>query len=182
MTRVIGTLARLFSVLGLGLIGGLHLLWATGSTWPATDERELADAVAGTRRMPPPGACGAVGGLLIGAATIVATPRGGFASIVRFGTASALAARAAAGGEIQRVVNLCLGAFVSTVGLTIPAVLTIGLLTGQVVVLAESPAILVLIVVSLVASVVTFTAPKVTAIHGAVHVALFAVYGGMLLS
>lgn len=100
MTRVIGTLARLFSVLGLGLIGGLHLLWATGSTWPATDERELADAVAGTRRMPPPGACGAVGGLLIGAATIVATPRGGFASIVRFGTASALAARAAAGGEI----------------------------------------------------------------------------------
>lgn len=102
-------------------------------------------------------------------------------AIIVFTPETITSIRAAAGGEIQRVVNLCLGAFVSTVGLTIPAVLTIGLLTGQVVVLAESPAILVLIVVSLVASVVTFTAPKVTAIHGAVHVALFAVYGVMLL-
>ena len=100
MTRVIGTLARIASALGLGLIGGLHLLWAAGSTWPASDERELADAVAGTRRMPPPGASGVVGGVLIGAATIAAIPRGGFASFVRFATASALAARAAAGGEI----------------------------------------------------------------------------------
>ena len=46
--------------------------------------------------------------------------------------------RAALQGEIQRVSNLCHGALVSTVGLTIPAVLIIGALTGQVVVLAES--------------------------------------------
>lgn len=46
--------------------------------------------------------------------------------------------RAALQGEIQRVRNLCHGALVSTVGLTIPAVLAIGALTGQAVVLGES--------------------------------------------
>ena len=90
--------------------------------------------------------------------------------------------RAAIGAEIQRVVNLCLGAFVSTVGLTIPAVLTIGLLTGQQVILAETPAMLALVIASVVLSVITFTAPKVTAMHGAMHLALFAVYGVILFS
>src|SRR5699024_1954108 len=54
------------------------------------------------------------------------------------------AIRAAASAEIQRMSNLCHGALVSTVGLTIPTVLTIGLFTGQTVVLAESPANLML--------------------------------------
>ncbi len=85
--------------------------------------------------------------------------------------------RAALQGEIQRVSNLCHGALVSTVGLTIPAVLVIGLLTGQPVVLGETPANLLLLGVSLVLSVATFTAQRVTAVHGAVHLALFAVYG-----
>ena len=39
--------------------------------------------------------------------------------------------RAALQGEIQRVINLCHGALVSTVGLTIPAVLIIGLSPGR---------------------------------------------------
>src|SRR5690606_36989405 len=39
--------------------------------------------------------------------------------------------RAALAGEAQRVSNLCHGALVSTVGITIPAVLIIGLATGQ---------------------------------------------------
>ena len=43
--------------------------------------------------------------------------------------------RAALQGEIQRVINLCHGALVSTVGLTIPVVLIIGRVTGQTVVL-----------------------------------------------
>lgn len=85
--------------------------------------------------------------------------------------------RAALQGEIQRVSNLCHGALVSTVGLTIPAVLVIGLLTGQPVVLGESPVNLLLLGVSLLLSVTTFTAQRVTAVHGAVHLALFAVYG-----
>ncbi|MGO1509093.1 MAG: calcium:proton antiporter [Actinomycetaceae bacterium] len=90
--------------------------------------------------------------------------------------------RAALAGEVQRVSNLCHGALVSTVGLTIPAVLVIGALTGQDVVLAASPADLLLLGVTLLLSVATFSAPRVTAMHGAIHLVLFAVYGIALFS
>jgi len=90
--------------------------------------------------------------------------------------------RAALGGEIQRVSNLCHGGLVSTVGVTIPSVLVIGLLTGQQVVLAESPVNLLLLGVTLLLSVTTFSAHRVTAMHGAAHLVLFAVYGLALFS
>lgn len=89
---------------------------------------------------------------------------------------SITAIRAALGGEIQRVVNLCHGALVSTVGLTIPAVLVIGMLTDQTVILAETPADLMLLGVTLLLSLTTFAAKRVTAMHGATHLAVFAVY------
>lgn len=85
--------------------------------------------------------------------------------------------RAALAGEIQRVSNLCHGALVSTVGLTIPAVLLIGLLTGQPVVLAETPPDLLLLGATLLLSAATFAAKEVTAMHGAAHLVLFGVYG-----
>lgn len=85
--------------------------------------------------------------------------------------------RAALKGEVQRVSNLCHGALVSTVGLTIPAVLIIGALTGQTVVLAESPTNLLMLGVTLLLTVTTFSAKKVTAMHGAAHLVVFAVYG-----
>ena len=87
------------------------------------------------------------------------------------------AVRAAHTGEIQRVSNLCHGALVSTVGLTIPSVLTIGLVTGQTVTLAENPTNLVLLGISLLLTVSTFTARRVTALHGAAHLLVFVVYG-----
>ncbi len=90
--------------------------------------------------------------------------------------------RAALAGEIQRVSNLCHGALVSTVGLTIPVVLIIGLVTGQTVILAESPANLVMLAITLLLSVTTFAAKRVTAVHGAIHLALFALYGITLFS
>ncbi|MBT2495931.1 calcium:proton antiporter [Microbacterium sp. ISL-59] len=89
---------------------------------------------------------------------------------------SITAVRAALGGEAQRVNNLGLGALVSTVGLTIPAVLIIGMLTGQTVVLAESPANLLMLGVTLLLSVTTFAAKRVTAMHRAAHLVTFAVY------
>ncbi|MGC5628451.1 calcium:proton antiporter [Georgenia sp. Z1344] len=108
------------------------------------------------------GAPAALSGLLI--ACIVFLPE------------SITSVRAALAGEVQRVSNLCHGALVSTVGLTIPAVLVIGALTGQQVVLAESPANLLLLGVALVLSVATFAGRRVTAVHGAVHLTVFAVY------
>lgn len=90
--------------------------------------------------------------------------------------------RAALGGEPQRVNNLCHGALVSTVGLTIPAVLIIGMLTGQTVILAESPANLLMLGVTLLLSVTTFAAKRVTAMHGAAHLVTFAAYVLILFS
>lgn len=90
--------------------------------------------------------------------------------------------RAALGGEAQRVNNLCHGALVSTVGLTIPAVLIIGMLTGQTVILAESPANLLMLGVTLLLSVATFSAKRVTAMHGAAHLVTFAAYVLILFS
>ena len=90
--------------------------------------------------------------------------------------------RAALAGEIQRVSNLCHGALVSTVGLTIPAVLIIGSLTDQRVILAESAANLTLLAVTMLVTVAGFGAKKLTAIHGAAHLALFVVYGLVVFS
>jgi Ca2+:H+ antiporter len=94
---------------------------------------------------------------------------------------SLTAVRAALAGEVQRVSNLCHGALVSTVGLTVPAVLLIGAATGQTVVLGESPANLAMLGTTMLLSVATFAARRVTAIHGAAHLVLFAVYAVTLL-
>jgi Ca2+:H+ antiporter len=89
---------------------------------------------------------------------------------------SITAVRAALAGEIQRVINLCHGALVSTVGLTVPTVLVIGMLVGQDVVLAAAPPELLVLGATLVLTVTTFAARRVTAVHGAVHLAVFATY------
>lgn len=114
------------------------------------------------------GAPTALGGVLI--AMIVFTPE------------SLTAVRAARAGEMQRVVNLCHGALVSTLALTIPTVLMIGLLTGHEVVLAESPTNLLLLAVTLAVAAISTAAPRVTALHGAVHLLLFGVYALALFS
>src|SRR5690606_24545213 len=85
--------------------------------------------------------------------------------------------RAAALGEMQRASNLCHGALVSTAGLTIPAVLTIGLLTGRPVLLAETPVDLLLLGLTLLLTLATFSARRLTALHGAAHLFVFALYG-----
>ncbi|WP_193071837.1 calcium:proton antiporter [Brevibacterium sp. FME37] len=90
--------------------------------------------------------------------------------------------RAAWNGEIQRVSNLCHGAQVSTVGLTIPTVLLIGLITDQPIVLAESPANLLLFAVTLLVSVTAFAGKRINAVHGAAHLVLFAIFGITLFS
>ena len=59
----------------------------------------------------------ALGGILV--ATIVLTPEG------------LAAIRAAADDNIQRSINICLGSGLATIGLTIPAVLGVSLVTGR---------------------------------------------------
>lgn len=108
------------------------------------------------------GAPAALSGLLV--AVIVFLPE----------TLTTLAAARA--GELQRVSNLCHGALVSTVGLTIPAVLTIGLLTHQDVVLGESPVNLLLLALALLLTAWSFRGTPVRVPDGVAHLTLFAAF------
>lgn len=95
---------------------------------------------------------------------------------------AATAVRASLNNETQRTINLGLGAFVSTLGLTIPAVLIIGLLTGKHVILGESPANMLLIVATIALSFITFTSKRTTSLHGALHLLLFAVFAILIFA
>lgn len=112
------------------------------------------------------GAPVAVGGVLI--ALIVFTPE------------SLTAVRAALGNEMQRAINLCLGAFVSTVGLTVPAVLAIGLWNGKQVVMGVSHLDTALFVATVALCMLTFNGQRTSSIQGYMHLALFAVFGVLL--
>ncbi|MDK7742909.1 calcium:proton antiporter [Helcobacillus massiliensis] len=89
--------------------------------------------------------------------------------------------RAGAAGEIQRVSNLCHGALVSTVGLTIPSVLIIGALTGQRVVLAASWPEIAIMAITLVLTAAGFLRGRIGAGFGWGHLGLFAVYAAVVL-
>jgi Ca2+:H+ antiporter len=114
------------------------------------------------------GAPSALGGVLI--AGIVFTPEG----------ISAL--KAIARNELQRAINLCLGAATSTVGLTVPAVLIVGLISGQTVVLGLAPTEMTLLVVTLILSTITFSGLRTTMLEGAVHLVVFFVYLTLIFS
>ena len=64
----------------------------------------------------------------------------------------------------------------ASIGLTIPAVLTIGLITGKTVVLWLDPANSVLLVLTLAVSVLTFVNNRTNVLMGAVHLLLFLAY------
>jgi len=108
------------------------------------------------------GAPSALGGLLI--AVIVLAPE------------AISAIRAVSANQLQRAVNLCLGASASTIGLTVPAVLFISLITGQHLVLGLSPTNMVLLVLTLGLSMLTFSGPRTTLLEGAMHLVVFFVY------
>lgn len=78
--------------------------------------------------------------------------------------------------HLQRAVNVYLGSVAATIGLTIPAVLLIGILTGQTVVLGLDPENSLLLMVTLAVSILTFTTGRTNIILGAVHLVLFGTY------
>ncbi|MEO2169609.1 MAG: calcium:proton antiporter [bacterium] len=104
----------------------------------------------------------ALGGILV--ATIVLTPE-------------ALAAiRAAAANNIQRSINLCLGSGLATIGLTIPEVLAVSLVTGRTMELGLEVQDIVILAITMLVSVTTFTAPRTTYLQGCLHLVLFLGY------
>lgn len=102
---------------------------------------------------------------------------GGFLVAALILTPEALSAvQAARDNLLQRAVNICLGSGLATIGLTIPAVLTIGWITGERVELGLGMTDIVLLALTLVVSLTTFVSQRTNALQGAVHLALFACY------
>lgn len=102
---------------------------------------------------------------------------GGFLVAALILTPEALSAiNSARENRLQRAVNICLGSALATIGLTIPAVLTIGWITGERVELGLEMPEVVLLSLTLVVSLVTFVSQRTNALQGVVHLALFATY------
>jgi Ca2+:H+ antiporter len=78
--------------------------------------------------------------------------------------------------QLQRSVNILLGSVLATIGLTIPAVLTISLITKRPIILGVEGGNLPLLLLTLGASVVTFTSGKTNVLQGCIHLLLFAVF------
>jgi Ca2+:H+ antiporter len=108
------------------------------------------------------GAPAAIGGVIV--AVLVLTPEG-------LG-----ALHAAAANRLQRAVNICLGSALATIGLTVPAVLLIGLVTGAPVELGLEPIGVVLLLLTLLVSTLTFGSGHTNILQGAVHLVLFLAY------
>jgi Ca2+:H+ antiporter len=104
----------------------------------------------------------ALGGFLV--ATLVLSPE------------SLTATRAALANDLQRSINVLLGSVLASIGLTIPAVLTIGLVTGKTVVLGLDDANSLLLVLTLFLSALTFARNRTNVLMGAVHLLLFMAY------
>ena len=108
------------------------------------------------------GAPAAFGGLLV--AVLILAPE------------AMAAVRAALANQLQRSINMALGVALSSICLTIPAVLAIGFFTGQRVVLGLPAADTMLLLLTLVVSMLTFSLARTNVLIGAVHLLLFAAY------
>jgi Ca2+:H+ antiporter len=86
------------------------------------------------------------------------------------------ATRAALANDLQRSINILWGSVLASIGLTIPAVLTIGLVTGKTIVLGLGPADSLLLVLTLAVCALTFISNRTNVLSGAVHLLLFLAY------
>jgi Ca2+:H+ antiporter len=104
-------------------------------------------------------------------------PLGGLIVAVLVATPEAVGAvRAAMANHLQRSVNIFLGSILSTIGLTVPAMVLISHMIGRDIVLGVEHADSVMLLLTLAVSIVTFASGRTNVIQGAVHLILFATY------
>lgn len=90
------------------------------------------------------------------------------------------AMQAAMRNRLQRAVNISLGSVLATIGLTIPAVLVLGVLKGTPTILGIDQQQMVLLAVTLIVSTLTFGGDRTNMLQGAVHIVIFLVFGLLL--
>lgn len=113
--------------------------------------------------------------------TLKAPPvMGGVIIAMLVATPEAIAAiRSAMTNQLQRSINISLGSVLSTIGLTVPAMLAmlaISRLTGHEVYLGLDGASDLLLLLTLAVSIVTFASGRTNILQGAVHAVLFAAF------
>ena len=86
------------------------------------------------------------------------------------------AAKSALKNQLQRTVNISLGSALATIGMTIPAVLVISLLTGRTIELGLEAVDIVLLLLTLLVSLINFGAGRTNILQGAVHLIIFISY------
>ena len=102
---------------------------------------------------------------------------GGFIMAVLVLTPESIAAiRAALDNRLQRSVNILLGSVLASIWLTIPLVITVSLVTGRVLLLGVDAAGTVLLGLTLITSMLTFSLPRTNVLLGSVHLLLFGAY------
>jgi len=102
---------------------------------------------------------------------------GGFVMAVLVLTPESIAAiRAAQANRLQRSVNILLGSVLASIGLTIPLVIAVSLITGRTLVLGVDAPDAVMLLLTLVTSILTFSLPRTNVLLGCVHLLLFGAY------
>ncbi len=104
----------------------------------------------------------AIGGILIAALIL--------------GPESIAAFEAAIANRLQRSINLCLGSALSTVALTIPFVVIIELVHGHPVTLGLNGDDTVLLALTILVSMITFSGTRTNMLQGVVHLLIFFTY------
>jgi len=89
---------------------------------------------------------------------------------------------AARQNQLQRSVNILHGSVLASIGLTIPAVIAIGIVSNRAVTLGIQGGNLPLLLLTLAVSVVTFTGNKTSILQGCIHLLLFAVFVLLMFS
>lgn len=105
------------------------------------------------------------------------TAFGGVVMAILVATPEAISAvRASVANNLQRSVNIFLGSVLSTIGLTVPAMLVISRLYGHPVTLGLEHGDLVMLLLTLAVSIITFASGRTHLMQGAVHLVLFLAY------
>ena len=136
---------------------GLLLAYILPVVFLAEQLAQPIDYLIETLRMPV-----ALGGVII--ALLVVTPE------------AIAAMRAALANNLQRSINVALGSVLSSIGLTVPAMLGISYLTRHEVYLGLAGANDLLLAVTLAVCVVTFASGRTNILQGIVHIMLFAAF------
>ncbi|MDK4741799.1 calcium:proton antiporter [Rhizobium sp. CNPSo 3464] len=102
---------------------------------------------------------------------------GGVVMAVLVATPEAISAvRAAAANHLQRSINIFLGSVLSTIGITVPAMLIVSYLFAHPVTLGLEGGDLVMLILTLAVSIITFASGRTHVMQGAVHLVLFLCY------